>query len=38
MKRSKMSRSSSKKLFSSTASRIHAKNVHSHPMRGGFRL
>lgn len=39
MKRHKMSRSGSKKLFSRTASRTHKKNVLSGPvMRGGIRL
>lgn len=37
-KRSKMSRKSSRKLFSRTAQYVHPKNVHSAPMRGGFRL
>lgn len=37
-KRSKMSKKSSKRLFSSTAQYVHPKNVHSTPMRGGFRL
>lgn len=37
-KRRKMSRGSSRKLFSKTAQYIHPKNVHNSPMRGGFRL
>lgn len=38
-KRSKMTRSGSKKLFSKTASRTHKKNVpKAIPMRGGIRL
>jgi hypothetical protein len=39
MRRHKMSRSHSKKLFSHTAARTHKKNLHSgNPMRGGIRL
>jgi hypothetical protein len=38
MKRHKMNRSKSKKLFTSTASRTHKKNVAGNPMRGGIRL
>lgn len=38
MKRNKMSRSGSKKLFTATASRTNTKNVRSAPMRGGIRL
>jgi len=39
MKRGKrVSRRSSKKLFSRTASRTHKKNLHSHSMRGGIRM
>lgn len=37
-KRYKMSKKSSKKLFSRTAQYVHPKNVHATPMRGGFRL
>lgn len=37
-KRYKLSKRSSKKLFHRTASRTHARNVHSNPMRGGIRL
>nr|QJB19799.1 MAG: hypothetical protein [Microvirus sp.] len=37
-KRHKMSRKSSRRLFSRTAQYIHPKNVHAAPMRGGFRL
>jgi hypothetical protein len=37
-KRHKMTRKSSRKLFSRTAQYVHPKNVHSSPMRGGFRL
>lgn len=38
MKRRKLSKRASKKLFSKTAQYVHAKNVHRKPMRGGFRL
>jgi len=38
MRRHKMGRSGSKKLFSKTASRTHVKNVRGAPMRGGIRL
>lgn len=38
MKRHKMSRSSSKRQFSSTAARTHRKNIQSTIMRGGYRL
>jgi len=37
-KRYKLSKKSSRKLFSKTASRTHRRNVHSNPMRGGIRL
>lgn len=37
-KRQKMSPGKSKRLFSATASRSHAKNFSSGPMRGGIRL
>jgi len=37
-KRHKLSKKSSKKLFSKTAQYIHPKNIHGQPMRGGFRL
>lgn len=39
-KRQKMSRSSSKKLFSKTAKSVHKKNAQggSYTMRGGIRL
>lgn len=37
-KRHKMSRGASRKLFTRTAQYVHPKNVHSTPMRGGFRL
>ena len=38
MKRRKMSRRGSKRLFTATASKTHRKNVQSRPMRGGIRL
>jgi len=38
MKRCRMSRKASRKLFSRTAQYVHPKNVHNAPMRGGFRL
>lgn len=38
MKRHKMSRRHSKKLFRRTASRTHKKNLRAVPMRGGFRI
>lgn len=36
--RSKMKRSRSKRMFRSTASRTHGKNLSPRPMRGGIRL
>ena len=38
MRRSKMSRRRSRKLFSRTASRTNARNLRAVPMRGGFRI
>lgn len=38
MKRRKLSKSASRKMFTRTAQYIHPKNVHNTPMRGGFRL
>lgn len=38
MKRHRMSKRKSKKLFTRTAQYVNAKNVHAIPMRGGFRL
>lgn len=38
MKRQKMGGSQSRKLFSRTASKAHAKNFSPRPMRGGIRL
>ena len=38
MKRRKMSRKGSKKLFSATASKTNRKNLRAVPMRGGFRI
>lgn len=37
-KRHKLGRRHSKKLFSKTAKRMHVRNVHAHPMRGGIRF
>ena len=37
-KRHKIGRKHSKKLFSKTASRVHHRNVHHNPMRGGIRF
>ena len=38
MRRHKMSRRGSKKLFTRTGSRTHKKNIPGRPMRGGIRL
>jgi len=38
MKRSKMSRGKSRRLFTATASTTHKKNLAGSPMRGGIRL
>lgn len=38
MKRSKLSNSTSKRLFTATASRTNSKNITRNPMRGGIRL
>ena len=38
MKRNKISRGGSKRLFTATASKTHYKNVKPRPMRGGIRL
>lgn len=38
MKRHGMSRSGSRKHFSSHASHTHVKNIRAKPMRGGIRL
>ena len=38
MKRKKLSRKGSKKLFRATADRTHLMNVKPRPMRGGTRL
>ena len=37
-KRHKLSRRHSKSLFSRTAKRMHLRNVHRYPMRGGIRF
>lgn len=38
MKRKKLSRKGSKRLFRATADRTHRMNVNKRPMRGGTRL
>jgi len=38
MKRHKMSKSGSRKLFTNTAKKTHAMNLRGAPMRGGIRL
>lgn len=38
MKRMKMNRKKSKKMFSRTADRVHKKNFPNRVMRGGIRL
>ncbi len=38
MKRKKISRRGSKRLFTATADKTHVKNVAPPPMRGGIRL
>ena len=38
MRRNKMSRRRSRKLFSRTASRTNVRNLRALPMRGGFRI
>lgn len=38
MKRKRLSRKGSKRLFSATARKVHPRNVPSRPMRGGIRL
>lgn len=38
MRRHKLSRGSSRRIFSKTASRSHRKNFGANPMRGGIRL
>lgn len=38
MRRSKMSRRSSRRSFSKNAVRVHKKNLRAQPMRGGFRI
>lgn len=38
MRRKKISKSGSKKLFRKTAGLTHVKNVRAHPLRGGIRL
>lgn len=38
MKRRKLSRSGSKRLFTKTAKKVAKKNINPSPMRGGIRL
>lgn len=38
MKRHRMKKKASRKLFRRTAQYVHPKNVHAQPMRGGIRL
>lgn len=38
MRRHKMNKRKSKKMFSKGASRTHKKNINTNPMRGGIRL
>lgn len=38
MKRKRISRKYSKKMFTRTAQWVHPKNVQHSPMRGGYRL
>lgn len=38
MKRQRLNRKKSKKLFSKTAQYVNPKNIHNAPMRGGFRI
>jgi len=38
MKRSKMNKGHSKRVFSRTAAKVHPKNTIAAPMRGGIRL
>lgn len=37
-RRSKMTRKRSKKMFTKHARKVHKRNLHAHPMRGGFRV
>lgn len=37
-KRHKLSRRHSRKVFSKSARRMHSRNVHAFPMRGGIRF
>jgi len=38
MRRRSIGRRHSRKLFKHTARRVHKRNVHRHPMRGGIRF
>lgn len=37
-KRHKLGRRHSRRLFTKTAKKVHRRNVHAHPMRGGIRF
>lgn len=37
-KRFKISKKKSRKSFSKHARKVHKRNLHAHPMRGGFRV
>jgi hypothetical protein len=37
-RRVKLSKRSSRRLFSRTAQYVHPRNIHRSPMRGGFRI
>lgn len=38
MRRRRMSRGKSRRLFKKTAGRVHRRNVQKRPMRGGYRI
>lgn len=37
-KRRRLSRKGSKKMFTKHAKKVHTRNIHAHPKRGGIRL
>lgn len=37
-RRSRISKRRSSKMFTHHARKVHKRNLHSHPMRGGFRV
>lgn len=37
-KRTRMGKRHSKRLFKRTARKVHKRNLHARPMRGGFRV